>query len=320
MNSIILPYEMQVEAIVYQHRAFALGIIKPNIREYDQWLCNKFINCICIQSYDLHDDNVWMVRDHLSIRTGGYMVYEAFHVFCPDIITKNKQMLEQGFYIWGTYDEFCIPGKAAYQQCSFIHGYLIYGYDDQAGVFKSAGYLADGRYVRFDIKYEDYYRSVTYGDDVRQLQLEYYRINKEYEGRIDIPRIKEKLTDYLDSRGYDNPRPNETFGVSVWNKFEKYIDGVEGNPVDMRYIRAYMEHKGIMDKRINCLWEHGYLRDPALSQSYREEVYQKAVQLFYMSLKYVLTGNTELRKRMTDLVGRINVSDQRLLEEVVDLL
>lgn len=63
------------------------------------------------------------------------MNYEAFYAFCPDLIEKNKEMLEHGFYIYGTYDEFYIPGMAAYQNRSFGHEYLIYGYDDQTGVF-----------------------------------------------------------------------------------------------------------------------------------------------------------------------------------------
>ena len=94
------------------------------------------------------------------------MNYEAFHIFCLDLVEKNKQMLEQGFYVSGTYDEFFIPGKGAYQVRSFVHGYIIYGYDDLKGVFKSAGYLADGRYKQFDIIYEDYYRSVADGKNL----------------------------------------------------------------------------------------------------------------------------------------------------------
>lgn len=320
MNRVILPYEMQVESIVFQGQAFALGIIKPNIRQYDQWLSNKYINCVSEKGFDLYDDDIFMVNYGLCVKTGGYMNYEAFEIFCPDIIAKNKQMLEQGFYIWGTYDEFYIPGKSAYQTSPFVHGYLIYGYDDQEGVFKSAGYVAGGKYKRFDIKYEDYYRGVTCGAKPRLHQLDYFRVNKEYEGRIDITRIREKLTDFLNSRGPANHRVNETFGISVWKKFETYIDRAQETGIDMRYIRAYMEHKGIMDKRLKCLFEHGYLQDQELCLIYGEEVYQKAIQLFYMSLKYILTRDAGLQKRMSALVKEVNTTEQGLIEKTVELL
>lgn len=143
-------------------------------------------------------------------------------------------------------------------------------------------------------------------------QLDYFRINTEYEGQIDITRIREKLTAFLDSHGVANPRINEVFGVSAWKRFETYIDAVGDNGIDMRYVRAYMEHKGIMNKRLKCLLKHGYLQDQALCQTYQEEVFQKATQLFSMCLKYILTGDAELHKRMTALVREIKCSRTRL--------
>lgn len=320
MNSVILPYEMQVETITYQHHAFALGIIKPNIQQYDQWLCNKFINCVTDKGVTLHEEDIWMVKYGLCIKTGGYMNYEAFHVFCPNIVEKNKRMLEEKFYILGSYDEFYIPGKASYQAQPFVHGYVIYGYDDQKGVFKSAGYLADGRYKKFDITYEDYYRSVTEGKKPRLHHLDYFRINTEYEGQIDITRIRETLADFLNSRGPANSKVNEVFGVNAWKAFETYIGNAEEKRIDIRDVRIYMEHKGIMDKRLQCLFEHEYFQAQSLCIEYDEKVFRKATQLFYMCLKYFLTGDGELQKQMTSLIREINVTEQGLIERVVELL
>lgn len=320
MNNVILPFETRVESVVYLHHAFPLGIIKPNIRQYDQWLSNKYINCFANTGFNILDEDVWMVKQGLCVKAGGYMNYEAFHVFCPDIVAKNKQMLEHGFYIYGTYDEFYIPGMAAYQNRSFGHEYLIYGYDDQTGVFKTAGYLADGRYKRFDVTYEDYHRGVAAGERTQLRLLNYFHINTEYVGQIDIARIREKLTDFLNSRGPANHRVDEVFGVNAWKKFELYIEKAEENGIDIRYVRAYMEHKGVMDKRFKCLCKHGYLLDQSLCKAYSENVLKKATQLFNMCLKYILTRDAELLQRMTALVREINVTEQGLIERVVELL
>lgn len=74
----------------------------------------------------------------------------------------------------------------------------------------------------------------------------------------------------------------------------KYIEKAEENGIDIRHVRAYMEHKGIMDKRLKCLFEHGYLQNQVLCQIYGEEVFRKATQLFNMCLKYILTRDAEL--------------------------
>lgn len=101
------------------------------------------------------------------------MNYEAFRIFCPDIVEKNKQMLEHEFYIYWIYNKFYIPGMAAYPNRSFSHEYIIYGYDDQTGVFKTAGHFADVWYRRFDVTYEDYHRGVASGE---KTQLRGYAI------------------------------------------------------------------------------------------------------------------------------------------------
>lgn len=101
-------------------------------------------------------------------------------------IEKNKQMLKHRFYVYGTYDEFYIPGIAAYQNRSVGYEYLIYGYDGQTGAFKTVGYFADGRYKRFNVTYEDYDRGVAAGERTQLRLLNYFHINTEYEGQIDM--------------------------------------------------------------------------------------------------------------------------------------
>ena len=43
----ILSFDMSPECLAYHNKAFELGIIKANISEYDKWLSNKLINCVC---------------------------------------------------------------------------------------------------------------------------------------------------------------------------------------------------------------------------------------------------------------------------------
>ena len=62
------------------------------------------------------------------------------------------------------------------------------------------------------------------------------------------------------------------------------------------------------------------LQDQVLCQTYGEEVFRKATQLFNMCLKYILTGDAELQKRMVALVGEVNVVEQRLIAKTVELL
>ena len=322
MSGTILPYELNVESVVYHTQAFALGMIKPNIQHYDSWLCNKYINCLFYTgfNFDMYDEDVLSLKEGLSVKIGGQIVYEALQVLYPDLIEKNKAMLNQGYYIWGTYDEFYIPGKTAHQRYHFIHSYVIYGYDDNEGVFKSAGYLADGRYNRFNIKYGDYLNSIMCGEVPHQRKLDYVHINSAYEGYIDVPHIREQLLNFLNSYGRSNPSAIAHYGVSAWQQLETYLSSDVNTIIDMRYMRAYMEHKRIMDHRIKHLTMHGYLNNQTLSSEYHEAIFLKSMQLFYMSIKFLIKNDAEILNRMVTIVQDINIREEKLIENVVSEL
>lgn len=42
----LLPFDLEPECRAYHNKAFELGIIKANLKEYDKWLSQKLINWI----------------------------------------------------------------------------------------------------------------------------------------------------------------------------------------------------------------------------------------------------------------------------------
>ena len=88
----------------------------------------------------------------------------------------------------------------------------------------------------------------------------------------------------------------------------------------MRYMRTYMEHKRIMDHRIKHLTMHGYLNNQTLSLEYHEAIFLKSMQLFYMSIKFLIKNDTEILNRMVTIVQDINIREEKLIENVVSEL
>lgn len=312
MKGIMLPYEIEVESVAYQSEAFALGMIKPNIQHYDQWLSTKYINFMFDGNFVLYGEDLLSIKDGLCIKTAWNMIYEAFQAFCPDLIQKNKQMLEQGYYILGTFDEFYIPGKFGYKNRHRTDSYLIYGYDDDSGVFKAAGYLDNGKYECYDITYNNYHASIACCKTQNPYhQLEYIHINSEYRTEINISRIKTQLTDILNSSGQTYPRLNTRLGIQAGKYFEEYISEV--SEIDMRYMRTYLEHKSLMDYRIKYLLKNGYIANETIFSSYAE-VFQRASQAFNIYLEYLQSGNADLRKQMLILIKEANEKEPAIIE------
>jgi len=68
MGKCLLPFTIDVEIKAYHNKSFSLGIIKANIADYDVWLCNKLINCICDENnlIETIDDDLWSEKEGLT--------------------------------------------------------------------------------------------------------------------------------------------------------------------------------------------------------------------------------------------------------------
>ena len=301
----------------YQNIAFPLGIIKANIVDYDVWLCNRLINCSNENNLiEVIDDDLWSEKEGLANSELIYLEREEFNQNVPDILAKNKEVLEQGRYIIGNYDEFYAPGKESYQKRHFNHDYVIFGYDDEEGVFKSAAYMPDGKYQFFDITYEDYYNSIT--KSIYGYWVYYRKIHKSYKPQVDILYIHKQLENYLLSRADDRVSDRQaSFGMEVWERFKEHVQEVENSWLDNRYSRLYIEHKDIMLKRINKLHELGFFNDSTLTEEYYCNVYISARTVHYLFLKYNLTGDNRIRQRILDIIQKTNESEKCIIGRLI---
>lgn len=314
----ILPFCVDVEMRMYHNKAFPLGIIKANISNYDIWLCNKLINCVCRKSgaFDSYEEDLWSVRDGLTFSQNIYLTPHSFELDGIDIVEFNKSMLMSGYYITGGYNEYYIPRKVAYKNFDFNHDYVIFGYDEKKKVFKSAAYLNDGSYSCYDIEYNDYFEAVT-KNIVNKTSVNYYLINSNYIAQIDIETIKSKLNDYLHSKSNKNESTSgEIFGLSVWDKLSEYVSTVD-EELDVRYSRAYMEHHNLMLKRIQTLLKYKYIKNNSLEKEY-QDIFSNTRKVQNMFIKYNISKNRDLLSRISDTLRMVTCAERRVIKLLID--
>lgn len=303
MGKCLLPFTIDVEMRAYHNKSFPLGIIKANIADYDVWLCNKLINCICYENnvLDAIDDDLWSEKVGLTHNESLFLKREEFNQKNPDIITKNIEMLEQGRYIIGVYDEFFIPGKRPYQKRHFNHDYVIFGYDDEERVFKSAAYIYNS-IVKSEYDYWVCYR----------------KIDKSYVPTVEIKHIKKKLENYLVSRDDNVSNRQVSFGMEAWGKFREYVQEIGDNKMDNRYARLYMEHRNIMVKRMRKLNEMGFLNDCSLTDEYHRNVYLPAQAVHHLFIKYNLTRDHKARQRILGMIQKTNETEEKIISRMLE--
>lgn len=321
MEKCILPFTVDVEMKAYHNKAFPLGVMKANMPDYEIWLCNKLINCMhrLSGSFDVCNRDLWSEDDGLIITQVLHLYPKTFKKI--DIISLNKDMLENGAYITGDYNEFFIEGKKAYKKYDYSHDYIIYGYDDEKEIFKSAAFMDNGGYNLFDIKYQNYYESIV-ENKVNQMYLEYRQFNYEYVPKINIVTIKEKLYCYLSSKkDYISFRADAScYGVAVWDELVEYISNIGEKNLDYRYSRVYMEHKGIMVKRFKKLYEYGYLQEDRFYKEYFNDICLPAQAIHHMFIKFNMTRDIKLLSKINKMMSDVNIKEINIIERVIDKL
>ncbi len=320
MGKCLLPFTIDVEMRAYHNRSFPLGIVKANIADYDVWLCNKLINCVINPNdyvINTFENDIWSEKDGLTHTEIVSLKREEFNQKNPDIIAKNKEMLEKGIYITGGYDEFFIPGKRPYQKRHFNHDYVIFGYDEEERGFKSAAYMEDRSYRFYDITYEDYHNSIAKSE--YNFYVCYRKIDKSYVPNVDIVHLKKKIENYLLSREDDYASNRQAyFGMEAWEKFREYVQENGDDRLDNRFARIYMEHRNIMVKRMRKLNEMGFINDCSLTEEYHRNVYLPAQAVHDLFIKYNLTRDHKVRQRILGTIQKTNENEERIISRMLE--
>lgn len=74
----------------------------------------------------------------------------------------------------------------------------------------------------------------------------------------------------------------------------------------MRYVRSYIEHKCLMEKRIAYLFNHYGIVNSSIVEEI-SKIYHKSEPIMTLSLKFNLSKNSELLENISDMIKSINV-------------
>lgn len=326
--TIRLPFDLDPMLKTYHSLAFHIGMLMGNAGDRARWfpyLCNKYINChFSIRPKTMFDvyaiDKSLCEDDHIFEKLEFNIVNplwaEMLVLSQEEFIFRIKKMLEHGRYICGLYNERYISAKWAYGQRDFSHDYVIYGYDDAAGAFYSAGYTKNEVYEEFLIPYTEYYNSVfQQGQNASYMRI--MRYLKDCSLDIRIPVIAKELTHYLNATVEKTLSwPDVAYGVRAVEAMTDYMMTNEG--LDIRWTRMYMEHQNLMQERLQYLCQLGLI-DPALSEGFISAK-KDADTAYLLSLKYQMTRNRTHKESCIKTIFSSLDTNKAVLPQVVNQL
>lgn len=319
MKQHILPFTIDVEMRMYHNKSFPLGVIKANIDNYNIWLCNKLITCVwrngCV--LDSVDNDIWGTREGLTFSQDMWVSPQMFLASGLNLIEFIKYMLSDDNYITGGYDEYYIPNKIAFDNFHFSHDYILFGYDDNKRIFKSAAYLKDGTYNYYDIAYSDYYNAVT-KNQISKTGLNFKKINTQYEPILNIDKIISDLEDYCGINNSVTNSNNDIYGLEALVSFSEYVLNRKGK-LDARLSRGYAEHHFIMFKRCQILKKLNYIKDEQLVKDY-EKIYLKTKTIHSLFIKYNITTEDILLERIAKLILSLVPIEHELIKRIIEAI
>lgn len=243
----------------YLGDAFCFSII--NSKAFSSgWVYDKYINL----QYCLYDNQMkYADYGYYDFCPNEGVFLQSFN-FVPNksscLINYIKEMINDGFYFFGTWNETLIPGAGGYSSYGgmFLHGCFIYGYDDEKRVFLTQGYKTDNIWGTFVVSYETFVKSVL--PDGKYYLFWGYKVNAEYIWKFNIERMKDSLINYIKEDTYIESM-NSYYGIEGCYKLFDHIEEqcFKLNSLHIPSIYNVYEHKTIMVNRIKFLLENKYI-------------------------------------------------------------
>ena len=307
----LLPYPDTPMFQCYHNMAFPFGVIQANSPEdMTKWMCTKCTNCIYFPNSNATKFNIavqdgWGVDEHLVNRQILQIRKDCLSRFNMDLLYILQQAIENNCYIYGTYNEKYIPGKWAYNQADNIHDFLIIGCDDNK--FISVGYVAGGRFKRFEIPNSNLINGLL-GTTDSKIDLNLYSYEQ---GAVPQPKINTivyDLNQYMLTATYrENPTQNSyLFGIATHMVLKDFfVDEINKGKIyiDNRYSRVLYEHKWVFTQLVDSFLDEGEEKKKYRECAERNLERAKLVHMLGLKMRY--TGKTDIINRVTDLIDQI---------------
>lgn len=321
----LLPYPEKPMFLCYHNKAFPFGILQANSPEdITKWICTKCVNCAFYSNSPKNKFNiavwdVWGVNERLVTQQTLQINKDYFDLFNMDLLHILRTAIENNCYIYGSYNEKYIPNKWAFNNEDYMHDFLIIGCDDDK--FISVGYVADGRFKKYEIPNVNLINSLLGSTEIRiDLYLFSYEI-----GAVPVPNAKRMINDlkkYISTVNYlDNPTPEvNSYGIATNIRLKQFfIDEVNKGEIyiDKRYSQALYEHKWVLAQLVDLFL------DDENKKEYQERTnknLERAKLVHMLGLKMGYTGNADIINRVTKLLDQIVLDEIEYIPPLLELL
>lgn len=320
-QSIKLPITNGTQFTAYQIRGFEASILNANYDKAEELFFNTCINCSFRQrpsgrvifDYTCNNTSWFLGQDVFLMQTIPVNPEKASKEYLIDTVASA---IDNGIYVSGFFNERYIHNKSAFGKYDFRHSFLIYGYDDEGGIFNAIGYTANSKFETYEITFADFAAAmINCSDPV----IWFRAVNPNLNAGFDVIKVHEELGDYLRSdytvNNATGKNMEDVYGLLAHRAFRDYVKrtGETKSPLDIRLSRFFYENKAFMLKRLDFMHSNGLIGN---YHDQYESAVKKSESVHLYFIKYNMTKSASAAESVYRLLGEINQIDESVLSEV----
>lgn len=339
MNEKVLPLAAPLIK-TYQGSSFVLGVLTAEERTKD--ICyNNYINLTCKNEADEHGIEMGFVNEEWEYyRVKGIAEMDLYHFRTfseTGLIEFLKERIDQDNYILlYSIDDYCLSYSKNYQIKHDVHDTYIYGYEEDSFLVMAYSDRTLSK-VRVPMKeiVDGLFSEENYGSDFCSFRLSHVA-KVEY----DLRTIYRELRNYAESRA-DEEESYKKYGLRVYdglidlvtkeiercgNKEEKnenadkklQFDYMVNSVFDIRPFRVIWEHKSLMTQRVKRMSTDMTVGEEIFCQT--EEAERDARTIFMLMVKYCVSGNCGILRRVIELLGEVREKEKGMIQSLLAVI
>ncbi|HEX3046701.1 MAG TPA: hypothetical protein VHY08_18245 [Bacillota bacterium] len=318
---------------VYQYQAYILAVLL-NYPECLPWFYSNYIQLEYLKD-----------RDRILLDfTGGWfndVPWISFHYFEKEDFIKNnqgshqaiKRFLDEGWYLYSTFDEFYVPSRGMYHKKHSLYDFLLFGYDDGEQDYSILGYGNRGIFEAAPVSYSDFIKAFESALD--EGMIFFFRKREDFSNDFDQKYLQDMLSDYFYGRDTSarlkffqrGAIKDKVFGLNTYQCLIEYYQsmfdkhGMNDIKSSHRFLHALWEHKKCMLLRLEYLNQRWILKNKAayFSGSYRK-LENDALILRNTMLKFSLREDRRLLEIIINLLQEMWRLETKIVEELIQVL
>lgn len=311
MKKILKNLEPSIRA--YLGDAFCFSII-DDVAFESGWVFDKYIHI----EYTPEDGQIkYADYDYYDFVPGEGVFIKSFTQIPIGCCRKNEmcgqieEMIEGGEYFFALWDEHVITNYLYQTDRTDVyeHGCFLYGYDSDAKIFYTQGYLGEEKWERAKIPYDVFYQALSYFPEKGEIAYIGYEPVKNKVWQFDADRMKKGMSEYGRSLISDKDRILDLRAEKV------FFENIQrGRQVHYPSLYCLYEHKKVMRRRIEFLTKRYDIESGEMLCESMRGIEKQFKKIMLLGIQFLMNHQTYLREAIVKKAMEAIENEQEFFE------